>query len=101
MSPELAARVEAAVTGRPVGAKKLPPTLVAILRTGGFVGVIAFVVWIIVARRQAIDELQGERDALLAEVQGHASKVTDADKAMVSRVESWLPKHSGPYEGDL
>ena len=40
-------------------------------------------------------------DALLAEVQGHASKVTDADKAMVSRVEAWLPNHSGAYEGDF
>src|SRR5829696_4505196 len=100
MSPELAARVEAAVTGRPAGRSKASPKLTAVLRFGGVAAVIALVVWVALTRRQAIDELEADRKALLAQLHEDASRATDADKAIVSRIEAWAGKHTGAYEGD-
>lgn len=101
MSPELAARVEAAVTGKPVGRSKASPKLTALLRAGGVAAVIALVAWIAVTRRQSIAELEADRAALLAELHEDASRATDADKAIVPRIEVWAGLHSGAYEGDL
>lgn len=101
MSPELAARVEAAVTGRPAGRSKMSPKLVALLRPGGVVLVIALVLWIAQGRRQAIDELEADRKALLAQLHESTSRATDADKMIVPRIEAWAGKHAGAYEGDL
>src|SRR5262245_40452904 len=101
MSPELAARVEAAVTGRPVGQSKLSPRLITLLRAGAVGVVVVLVVWVAVARRQSIDELEAERKAIIAQLEGHASQLTDADRATVPRIEKWVGQHADAYEGDL
>ncbi|MFO0762099.1 MAG: hypothetical protein U0359_37015 [Byssovorax sp.] len=101
MSPALAARVEAAVTGRPAGRGKLSPRVTALLRVGAVAAVIAFAWSIVRARRTSIDELESDRRTLLAQIDEHASKVTPEDLSMPAQIEAWLGQHSGPYEGDL
>lgn len=100
MHPDLAARIEASVTGRPVRSK-MSPKVVAILRFGGIVGFIGIVVWLFVVRRRAADALEADRNALLAQFHEITATTTDADKAISSRIEVWVGAHSGAYEGDL
>jgi hypothetical protein len=101
MSPELAARVETSVTGRPAGRGKMSPMVISALRFCGLAGRIGIVVWIVVVRRQANAELEADRNGLLAQLNEDASQATDADKAIVSRIEAWAGKHTGAYEGDV
>lgn len=100
MAPELAARVEASVTGRPAGGKMSPKT-VAILRFFGIAGLLGIVVWLGVVRRQAARALEADRNALLAELHEQTARVTDADRAVLPRIETWVREHAGPYEGDI
>ena len=101
MSPELAARVEASVTGRPVGKNKMSPKVVAVLRFVGIAGMIGIVVWLFVVRRRAADALEADRNALLAQLHEYTSQATDADRGILRRIETWVAEHSGAYEGDL
>lgn len=101
MSPELAARVETAVTGRPADKNKMSPRLVAVLRLGGVVGLVGMVVWLLVVRRQANDAFEADRNGLIAQLHEDTSHATDADKALVTRVEDWAGANSGAYKGDV
>lgn len=101
MSPELAARVETAVTGRQTGPSKLSTRLIAVLRFFGVAAVIGVVVWLVVVQREASAEFEADRNGLLAQLREDTSQATDADKAIVSRIEAWAGKHIGAYEGDV
>src|SRR5689334_633488 len=100
MSPELAARVEAAVTGKPVGSSKMPPILVSLLRFGTVAAVLVGAGFLIFKREKCQDELDSERALLVADVQKLSAGVTPEQKDMVSHVEKWLGEHSKEYEGD-
>lgn len=101
MSPELAARVETAVTGRRAGRNKMSPMLISVLRLGGAAGMIGLIVWLVVMQRRTNAEFEADRNGLLAQLHEDSSKATDADKAIVSRIEAWAGKHTGAYEGDV
>lgn len=102
MDPALAARVEASVTGKPVGAgKSISPRAMAFLRFAGILGAIGMIAWIVVVRRQANDALDADRNGLLAQLHTHSSQATAADKTLLPRVEAWVRDHSGDYEGDV
>ncbi len=101
MSPELAARVETAVTGRSVGPSKMSPRLIAVLRVGGIASLIGLVVWLVAVQRQANAEFEADRNGLLAQLHEDSLRATDADKAIVSRIEAWGGKHAGAYGGDV
>lgn len=101
MSPELAARVEMAVTGRPAGVDKISPRWTALLRFCGITSVIGAVVWLVMVQREANAEFDADRNGLLAQLHEDSAQATDADKAIVSRVETWAGKHFGAYEGDI
>lgn len=102
MDPALAARVEASVTGKPVGTgKSISPRAMAFLRFAGIIGAIGIVAWIAIVRRQANDALEADRNSLLAQLHEHSSQATPGDKTLLPRVEAWVREHSGEYEGDL
>lgn len=100
MEPELAARVEASVTGKPAMAKMSPKT-VAFLRFAGIAGFVGMIVWIFVVRRQAADAIAADRNALLAQVRVFSEQLTEADKKIIPRAEAWVAERSGAYEGDF
>ena len=100
MSPELAARVEAAVTGKPAAAK-MSPKVVALLRFLGIVGFVGIFVWLFVVRRQAALALEANRNELLAQLHEHTSQVTEKDRAMLTHIEKWVAEQSKEYGGDL
>jgi hypothetical protein len=102
MDPALAARVEASVTGKPIGSgKNISPRAMAFLRFAGIAGAIGMVLWIALVRRQANDALEADRNSLLAQLHENSLQATDGDKALLPRVETWVREHSGDYEGDL
>ncbi len=100
MSPELAARVEAAVTGKPAAAK-MSPKVVALLRFFGIVGFVGIIVWLFVVRRQAALALEANRNEILAQLHEQTSQVTEKDRAMLPQIEKWVAEQSKEYEGDL
>lgn len=102
MDPALAARVEASVTGKPIGSgKNISPRAMAFLRFAGILGAVGLIAWIAVVRRQANDALEAERNGLLAQLHTHSSQATVNDKTLLPRVETWVREHSGDYEGDV
>jgi len=102
MDPALAARVEASVTGKPVGSgKTVSPRTMALLRFAGIFGAIGMIAWIAIVRRQANDALDADRNSLLAQLHEHSSQATESDIKLLPRVENWVREHSGDYEGDL
>lgn len=100
MEPELAARVEASVTGRPAAAKMSPKT-VAFLRFAGIVGFVGMIVWIFVVRRQVANAIEADRNSLLAQVRVFSEQLTEADKKIIPRAEAWVAQRAGDYEGDF
>ena len=104
MDPALAARIEASVRGRhrlTAAGATMPPRLVAVLRFAFVLGVVVLTCWFAIARRQDRREIDGTKAALLASVHGRAATLTAEDRGAVARMESWLVRFSGPYEGDL
>jgi len=101
MEPELAARIEASVTGKPAGTSILSPKVVSFLRFAGIVGFIGIVVWLFVVRRRAAEALEADRHALLAQVRVFSERLTETDKRIVPRAEAWVAERAGAYEGDF
>jgi hypothetical protein len=79
----------------------MSPRATAIFRFGGFAGIVGLVVYLFVVQRHANNEFEADRNALLAQLHEDTSQATDADRAIVSRIETWAGKHAGPYEGDV
>lgn len=99
MSPELAARVEASVSGRRGGESSRRGTALARFAALGVIvaGAIAF----FLAKPSCRDDVDQERAVFLAEIRAATDDVTADDLAMVARVSGWLASHVGAYEGDL
>ena len=103
MDPALAARIEASVRGRDrkAAGATLPPRLVAFARFAVVLGAVIATCSFALARRHEKREIDGTKAALLVTVHGRAATVTPEDRGAVSRMESWLVRFSGAYEGDL
>ncbi|HEY2514245.1 MAG TPA: hypothetical protein VGI39_25435 [Polyangiaceae bacterium] len=101
MSPALAARIEASVSGRRGRAVVSRTWVVSVVRLGVAVAVLAIAGGIVWARHRAASELAAERAALLGEVRGASSALTPADRDLVARTQGLLGHLTGVYEGDL
>lgn len=102
MKPELAARVEARLSGRrKAPGKALSPLIVSGLRFGALAVVIAVTAVFVLGRQQYKRQLEQARGALLERVQSDAAALTEDDFRTVARAEAWLTRAAGPYQGDL
>jgi hypothetical protein len=107
MSPALAARVRTSVSGRVRGGAKAKSRLLnrrrrsALIRLGVAVGVIALVASFATTRRHRYLELEQARAQLLADLHARQAPMRGDEATFVNRVDSWLERLGGPYEGDV
>jgi hypothetical protein len=103
MSPELAARVEASVTGRTPGRSRQGARArrTALVRLTVAATVATLVGGVAVAWERGVSEREGARAALLDALSRESSGVTVADLEAPPRVEALLLKTYGAYPGDL
>jgi hypothetical protein len=103
MDPALAARIEASVRGARGEAQesRWAPRLVSLVRLGIVLLVAGVIAFVVLARRQERRELEASRAALLETVRSKSATLTADDRSAVERMESWLARSSGPYDGDL
>src|ERR1700733_5142334 len=103
MPAALRARIEASVRGErrnPSRRVTLPRTK-ALVRAGIVVFVVVIGVWVLQVRRAERQALERQRASLLDAVRAQSASLGPDDKNAVSRIEAWLPRLAGPYEGDL
>ena len=101
MSPELAARVEASVRGRrPGGGKPSTARLVSVLRLGAIALIVTVSCWLLLQRRRARQELEQERATLIDQVRRESSAVSPTEMELVTRVQTFVARSAGKYEGD-
>ncbi|MBE7484093.1 MAG: hypothetical protein HS104_29510 [Polyangiaceae bacterium] len=102
MSPELAARVQAAVDGRraPPGAK-LAPRATSLLRIGATALIVVTCVWLGLSLHRAHRALEARRGELSERVRTEAAELGPDEHAALTRVLPWLPLFAGAYPGDL
>ncbi len=102
MSPALAARVAASVSGRRSGAASKRRPFVALLRLAAVALVAASVFGAVYARRQKERAFEMERESLLQSLRNEASPLTAADRDSSSRVEAIISSQAtSPYPGDF
>ena len=102
MPPELAARVRASVEGRRAApGARFAPRAVSLVRLAIFTTIVGAVAWLALARQEALQQVESERSALLERVRRESAGLTDADKAVGSRVRPLLARSAGNYAGDL
>lgn len=102
MSPELARRVQASVSGRKrlAGRKSRSPGAVALMRLVTLLLVAGAVGGFISLRRRAEDELTRLREDVLSSVGKAARTLTLEDRRTLPRIERALSRAAGVYEGD-
>lgn len=102
MSPALAARVMASVTGRRAktpGKRRRP--LTAALRLAALVLMVATVGTVIHIRHRSARQLRETRESLLHAMRAEVSSLSAADRDTLRRVEAAISAHSAPgYAGD-
>lgn len=101
MSPALAARVRAAVSGHRTGAARRAP-LKALLRFLTFVFVLASVASVLNFRRQQALERESRRAALLQTVTIEAGKLSRKDRELPRSIAATIALETAPlYAGDM
>ena len=103
MSPALAARVLASVSGRPAGQPKakLRP-LTAALRLLAFVVLAGTIATLLHVRKQRALELEQQRAELLQSIKTAGSGLSKSDRELAKRVDAAVALHAVPaYAGDL
>ncbi len=103
MSPELARRVQASVSGkrRGAGQKSRSPGVVALLRVVTLSLLFGAVGGVITLRQRDRDEVEALRAGLLDTVTKAAAVLNPEDRLTLPRVERALIRAAGGYEGDL
>jgi hypothetical protein len=102
MDPALAARIEASVGGRDrKGGRTLSPRLVGVARFVTLAGAVVLTCSFVLARRNDKRDVENAKTALLASLHSRAADVTAEDREAVAKIETWLMRLSGAYEGDL
>jgi hypothetical protein len=102
MSPELAARIEASVTGRTPTRRRSSTRArrTALLRLAGVAAVITVVGGSAFAWERAVADRESARDALLDAVGREANGVTAEELDAPARIEAVLLELGGSYAGD-
>ncbi|HEY6078474.1 MAG TPA: hypothetical protein VIW29_06715 [Polyangiaceae bacterium] len=102
MSPALAARVQAAVSGRRGSQDSRRNPLAGALRVVTFVLLLAAAAGVVQVRRQRAAELEAARASLLTKMRSAAAQLSRADLELKGRAESAVALHAVPlYPGDL
>jgi hypothetical protein len=101
MSPALAARVQAAVSGQRQGGASRKSRFKALLRFLTFAFVLASVIGVVHFRRQRAQQLESQRAELLSRHAREASPLTRTDRELPARVRAAIALHTTPsYAGD-
>jgi hypothetical protein len=101
MSPQLRARVLAAVTERRPGAKQRLSPVVARLRLFGIVVVLTVVALVLKVRQERARQIEQQRASLLATLRTHESELTTDDRKLPGKVEKAVQMQAAPaYAGD-
>ncbi len=102
MSPDLAARVEASVTGRRVvpGAK-LRPRAISVLRFASLCLVLLALGGVVLVRQRYVANLEQQRTALLERLRREAGSLAAGDLKTVERARSWLMTASAAFGGEV
>lgn len=103
MNPALAARVEASVTGRKTKSARASSLrrIVAVARVV-IVLTLAFAIYsAVTVRRAAQRDVERTRAQLLESVRVRGESLSAEDRGSLARIESWLVRLSGAYEGDV
>jgi hypothetical protein len=103
MSPELAARVQASVNGRRVtpGSRRRAPHLIVLLRLTVLVLTGTLLALVFYIRNRDREERESERARLTASVAERRAALDPQDQRTLGRIEAWLVRAAGQYEGDL
>ncbi len=103
MHPELAARVEAAVTGRRPSrnTSRAAATLRGLARIAILVAVVGVVALVLHKRREDQRALASARSELLDRVAKESASLTDADRKALGRDEALLATWSSEWPGDF
>jgi hypothetical protein len=103
MHPELAARIEASVTGKKGRRRSASRArrIVSLARLALVVTALVAAYNVVVARRESKRALERARVDLLESVRAQGASLGPEEREAVTRVESWLARVSGPYDGDL
>lgn len=103
MDPALAARIESSVSGKKGPRRSVARSrrLVLLLRLVVVVTVATSVYGIVVGRRESKLALERTRTTLLESVREQGASLVPEDHTAVARVEAWLLRLAGEYEGDL
>lgn len=102
MSPALAERVQASVTGRlSTQRARLAPRTRSLLRIGLFGVLLVLVAWLALSFRHFRHDTEARRGALLARLANDTSGVQGADLQIPKQISTWLVKASDAYAGDL
>jgi hypothetical protein len=102
MSPALAARVQARVSGRRSdGRSSFRPRVVLVARLAFVAAVVALLLGIFRVRRESRQALDEERHALLALLAAKEHGLTPEDRRLVAKVEGHLARAAAGYEGDF
>ncbi|WP_394841852.1 hypothetical protein LZC95_32850 [Pendulispora brunnea] len=99
MSPELAARIEASVTGR--ASTPMRRRLASMARAAVALVLVWAITSVVASERRTKRDFENARNALLNTVRAEAASITDEDRQAPVRMETWLVRLAGPYEGDF
>jgi hypothetical protein len=101
MDPALARRVAASLGRGRSGGARATPRLVAGLRLLALLAICAVLTVSLVARSRARSQVEHVRDELARTLKRERALLPREGLDTVGRVETWLSRLSGPYEGDL
>jgi hypothetical protein len=101
MSPALAARVQAAVSGSRAGSSLRKSRVKASLRALTATFVLTAVALVVHFRQQRAAQLTAQRAELSSQLSDHASSLSRADRELPARVAAAVAEHATPaYPGD-
>jgi hypothetical protein len=102
MSPALAARVQASVSGQPVAhGARLRPRAVSLLRFATLCMLFIAVGGFALLRQRELDTALQERTVLQGRIRRELAALAPGDLETVDRTRSWLLTSAGDYSGEL
>jgi hypothetical protein len=102
MSPELAARVQASVSGkRALPGARVAPRTRSLLRIVLFMTIVASSTWLALSWQRFKRDTESQRGALLGQVRDATADVDARELRMHTALHPWLLRLSGTYPEDL
>jgi len=101
MHPALAARIEASVRKGRTSGDAHDRRVMAVFRWIALAGIVASASSLAIGRHRQNAEVSATRAALIDGIRKNAASVTADDRALPGRVNEWLSRSAGTYEGDF